>query len=644
MLPLLSTIRRILTPYEKRCAAVLCCTIFVASVLEVAGVGLIFGFFNLTTQPDMLHTMPVLERVYRMLDPASDMEFLMWAGLALVGAFVVKNLAAFGVIWAGTRFTIGKSADFSAWLLERYVARPYSFFLSHNSAGLKRNVLEEAHYVSVNVLLPLFQFIAEAATVALLCVFLLWQDVFTTVTLFTFLALGYGAYYLTVRGVLRGFGERRLAASEQRQRMATEVFNGIKAIQVSGSAPAFVDRYRAATKEFADTVFWNQVVFYSPRLVMETFGFFAIMGIVLFHLWNGEPMAEIIPTLVLYAAAGYRMMPAFNRMTATFSQIRFYSRSLEALEDDLAARVTCGYLKTPPPGEGVGGGARQLSPEPVVCPPPTAAKLTALVKPRCPPPRGGEVPVLPHAGEGFSVIRLDNVSYRYPRGTDESLSDVSLVIPKNHSVAFVGPSGSGKTTLIDLLVGLIRPTEGAILLDDVPLMADNAAAWRHKVGYVPQRLFFSDDTVARNIALGVADGAIDMARVREAARMARIDGFIDHELPEGYDTPLGEHGVRLSGGQAQRIGIARALYRQPEVLILDEATNALDSVTETEIGETIKQLSGRMTLIVIAHRLSTVRNCDTIFLMKDGRILEQGSYDGLVEGNTLFREMAEAGK
>jgi ABC-type multidrug transport system fused ATPase/permease subunit len=315
---------------------------------------------------------------------------------------------------------------------------------------------------------------------------------------------------------------------------------------------------------------------------------------------RGEPTTNIAPLLALYAFAGYRLMPALQQLFASLTSLRFNAPSLDVLYRDLG---------------GDGG-----------------ADFDAMERLE----RSLQAPRLPFARE----LHLRSVGFRYEGTTTPALRDIDIVISPLTSVGIVGPTGCGKTTTVDIILGLLSPTEGKVLVDGVEITSQNLAGWQKNLGYVPQHIYIADDTIARNIAFGVPDGEIEMDAVRRAARIANIADFIESELPEGYQCRVGERGLRLSGGQRQRIGIARALYRDPRVLVMDEATSALDGITEESVMEALRTLSRKKTIIVIAHRLTTVKECDVIYLLERGAILASGSYGDLVRESSWFRTAA----
>jgi ABC-type multidrug transport system fused ATPase/permease subunit len=309
-------------------------------------------------------------------------------------------------------------------------------------------------------------------------------------------------------------------------------------------------------------------------------------------------MQDVIPVATLYAVAAYRILPAFQQITQALSALRFNRKSLNVISRDLA------------PAEDYPGAARMRE----------ARKQPITFE---------------------DSIRLKDVSFRYPATETDVVEQFTLTIRKNTTTGLVGSTGAGKSTVADLVLGLLIPQSGQVLIDQTPITEQTAPAWQIRTGYVPQQIFLSDDTITRNIAFGVDPADIDHAAVAEAARMAHLHGFITGELADGFDTVVGERGIRLSGGQCQRIAIARALYHKPELLVFDEATSALDGATEATIRQSVRELAGTKTLLIIAHRLNTVKDCDVIHVLEDGKIIASGRYEELMEGCDTFRAMAQ---
>jgi ABC-type multidrug transport system fused ATPase/permease subunit len=385
--------------------------------------------------------------------------------------------------------------------------------------------------------------------------------------------------------------------NEQRFRIAAEALGGIKELKVLGRERAFLTRFQKPSWGFCRATASNQVVASLPRYALETIAFSGVLVIILYLLRTSGDISELLPVLSLYVFAGYRLMPSLNEIFTAAILIRFNRAALDDLHRDLFDSVFESGRNVPP---------EERNPKRL----PLRAQLT-----------------------------LNNVSYTYPNSAIPSLQGVDLTIRKHEVVGIVGETGAGKTTLVDVVLGLLEPTSGTIEVDGEALSGGRLKSWRLSCGYIPQEIFLTDDSIRGNIAFGVPVEAIDDDAVVRAATWAQIHDFII-TLPHGYGTEVGERGVRLSGGQRQRIGIARALYHDPDVLVLDEATSSLDGATEAAVMEMIHNLGRKKTLILIAHRLSTVRACDMVYVLRQGRFIGSGTLDELAERNHDFRSMA----
>jgi ATP-binding cassette, subfamily B, bacterial PglK len=335
-----------------------------------------------------------------------------------------------------------------------------------------------------------------------------------------------------------------------------------------------------------------------PKYIMEIFAFGSIIVVVLYLLITAQGFQEILPLVGLFTFGAYRMMPSLQKIFVSITQMRFSFVTLDTLYEDMQNINTESYKKE-----------------------------YEKVKPI----------------RLKDYLKLENILFHYPGDDLPVIKGLSLKIKTNTSVAFVGETGAGKTTIANIILGLLRPNEGKMIVDGLEINDENIFNWQRNLGYIPQDIYLQDDTVIRNIAFGVQDRTIDMDQVKYSAKIANIHGFIVKELPNGYNTKIGERGVRLSGGQKQRIGIARALYHDPGVLVLDEATSALDGATEKAVFEAIKNIAETKTLIIIAHRLTTVKNCDVVFILDRGEILGEGKYNKLIESNKKFRNIAREG-
>ncbi|GHT66641.1 hypothetical protein FACS1894110_10680 [Spirochaetia bacterium] len=410
-----------------------------------------------------------------------------------------------------------------------------------------------------------------------------------------------------VRQKLTRYGKDVGESDKIRYKAAAEAFGGIKDVKILGKEPFFAQAYSLGARRFATNQAANQILSGVPGQAMQSLavGFAVVLIIVLLGM-NGS-LVEILPLLAIYAFAIMRLMPNVLDFFHDAANIRYNSYLVDALYTDMTT------LPLPP----VRSDAEAIHEAPMVLP-------------------------------FTSHIDLQGIVFSYPASREPVLKAVDLHIERNTTIGFVGATGCGKTTLVDVIMGLLEPDAGSIVVDDVPVIAApadsdtvNIVSWQRNFGYVPQQIYLSDDTVAANIAFGLPEDMRDMAMVEQAARVANLHEFITTELPDGYNTLVGERGVRLSGGQRQRIGIARSLYHDPDILVMDEATSALDSVTEDAVMDAIHNLKHSKTIILIAHRLSTVHECDMIYLMERGRIIARGAYDELIQNSHQFRAMAK---
>lgn len=594
---LLKRIYKLLTRREKILGGIVIILFGITSIMEVAGLGFIFLYVKIIMEPAQLQSSPFLLMLQEWLEPSDQKHFLILLGIGLLAVLLLKTI--FGVLstWLSVRFSMGRFKMFSIDLYRIYVFKNYSYFLENNSTKLKQNVLEEIGTAIFYVILPLLIVISEIMVLGFIILFLLFMHPTETLIMFAVTGGIFGFYAVLVRGWLDRLGQQKQQANLDRHALANDTFMTIKEAIVWNVRLSFLYRFKDAVSRHSHAISWNEVLMKTPRHLIEALGLSMIVGLIIHKVMTSDNPASIIPIVALYGAAGMRMLPSFNRIATNLGTIRFHKRSLMSFYGDLLLRR---FLPAIPPQASV-----------------LSATLSFQEK-----------------------ITFCDVSFAYSEEGKKVTENFSLTIKKYSSIAFVGASGAGKSTLVEMLLGLVDPISGKICVDDVPLNAENIDAWRQQIGYIPQRVFLLDKTVAENVAFGVSPQEIDMERVREACALARISKLVECDLAQGYKTPLGDHGVRLSGGQAQRIAIARALYRQPSVLIMDEATAALDGITEYEITETLSTLAKKLTIILIAHRLNTVKHCEQIYLLDKGKIIDAGTYSELLERNETFQMMA----
>jgi ABC-type multidrug transport system fused ATPase/permease subunit len=575
------------------------CLMVAVALIQTVGVASVLPFMSVVSDPGIIHRSEWLQRVYTLGGFDTDRAFLVFTGVLVLALMALANGASAFEHHLVSHFVWGKQHTLSVRLLRKYLEAPYTFFLDHNTSALSKNILSEVSEVVNNVLLPGLRVLAQLLVVLCFLTLLVLVDV--RVALFATLGLGgaYGIVYRYTRPKQRRLGKVRRNANQLRYKIAAEALGSIKESKVLGTQIEFLRQFAAVNSRYSNANASNTIVRDLPRFGLNTLAFGGIILMVIYVVGTRDDFGSAIAVMSLYALAGYRLLPAFQLIFKGFSQIRFYLPALDSVGRDLHG-----------------------------APPANVALLE----------RSAPVTRLPFE----RGITLRNVGYRYPTGDRDVLESITLEIPKNTSVAFVGTTGSGKTTLVDILLGLLEPQRGLIYVDDRALTPDDLPAWRMNVGYVPQQIFLCDDTLTRNIALGVRDEDIDHAAVERAARVAHLHDFVC-TLPKGYETLVGEKGVRLSGGQRQRIGIARSLYRDPEVLILDEATSALDGVTEDAVIQAIRELAAQKTIVLVAHRLTTVRECDAIYMFENGEVVSQGTYHELFSTNLKFRAMASGG-
>ena len=579
-------------PGDRRRLVVLVTMMTVGASMEAVGVGLIMPFIALLQRPALVHESRVLAAMMRLtgIETATGATMLMGALLLIV--FVVKNIYLAITTWLQLRFLGDRMTLLSRDLLAGYLGRRYTFFLGRNSAELVKNVVTDAAAVFYSAMPSAFFFAIEALTCVVLTLLLVALEPIAVPVVA--LVIGGGGYLFQrfSRSRSHALGELVRDKETDLVQRANQAFGGIKEVRIRGCEPFIVGTYVKTSEEHARASRVARFLGTSPRFVFETLAVGGMLLVALIVLARGGGTERLVPLLGVMALAVVRMMPSAVRMLGALNDMRYFSPFVAALHKDLAER--------------------EVVPE-------SAAAL-----------------------EFERELKLTNVSYTYPEATKPSLEGVSLTITKGEAIALVGSSGAGKTTLADLVIGLLEPTSGQIQVDGKLLDSSTIRSWQDLIGYVPQQVYLGDETLLRSVAFGVPDADIDVARVERALEAARLTDLVKG-LPEGLATTVGERGVRLSGGQRQRIGIARALYFDPKVLVLDEATSALDGLTEAEVVEAIESARADRTTIVIAHRLSTVRSCDRLVYMSDGKITNVGTWEMLLASNAEFQRLVELG-
>ena len=593
----LCKILEILTSGERRLLWLVFAGVLVAALFETAGVASIVPFLTVIANPNAVRDNGLLHWLLTTLGFTSVNWFLLFLGFLSLGVLVLSNAMRALVTWGILRFIYMRNHSLSLRLLESYLHRPYIFFLNENTATFGRNILGETEKAVHGVLMPALQIVAKGAVLLFLIALMLAVNPVLTLVIAVAIGAIYGVIYLLLQRKLARIGGERLEANAGRFKAASEAFGGIKAVKLMGSEDTFVRRYAAHSLQFAKHNATAEVISVLPLYALETVAFGGIILIVLYLLSTGGDLAQALPLAGLFTFAGYRMMPAMQQIYSGATTLRFNLVVLDTLHEVLKAGGTTAGRRDP----------RDSLPLPF--------------KDR---------------------LELRGITFTYPQAMEPVIHSLSLTIKAGTSIALAGKTGSGKTTISDIILGLLPPTGGGMLVDGVEIGPENLHRWQRNLGYVPQDIYLQDDTIASNIAFGIAEGQVDREAVERAANIANIHDFIIGELPDGYNTRVGERGVRLSGGERQRVGLARALYHDPAMLVLDEATSALDGATEQAVLNAIENIARVKTLVIIAHRLTTVRKCDVVYVIDDGRIVARGTYDELLESNTKFQEMARA--
>lgn len=581
---------------ERRTLFWLVGLVAVTAIVETVGVAAILPFMSLVAAPELTLSSPRFASLADAIGATSARETLIVVGLGVLLLLAVSTSLSAITSWSLLRFANRQGHRLIMRLLVSYLGQPYVFFLGRNSAELVKTLFADTGRITQYVLVPCLQIASRGMSALCITALLFVVEARLAALVVLVLGSGYALAYLLVRGVIARAGGTSLRSAAQRATYAHDTLGGIKEIKVQGRESFFLKRVETSSMAWSDAQAALQILSAVPRYAIELLAFGAVLVLTVYVLWNSNQPATYLPMLALYAFAGLRLMPALQQIFTAAASLRFSAPALKSVLSDLAC----------PAHDHVANDSQD-----------------AMIFGR--------------------AIEVKSVSFQYPGTQTFQLRNVNLTIPKNSSVAFVGRTGCGKTTLVDILIGLLSPAEGMLTVDDTRIDSSNVGMWRRRIGYVSQHIFLCDGSVASNIAFGVEDEDVDTKRLRAAARSASLGEFME-TLPDGYDTLVGERGVRLSGGQRQRIGIARALYHEPDLLVFDEATSALDSGTEAAVMDAIDYLAGSKTIILVAHRISTVRRCDVIHLMESGQIVDSGSFDELFARSQQFRQLAGDGQ
>lgn len=585
----------LLNSHEKKYAILLLIMTIVMALLDTIGVASILPFVAVLTNPSLIETNTVLKNLFDILSRfgvETNQEFLFVLG-ALVFFLLIISLTFKGLTtYLQIRFIQMREYSISKRLIEAYLLQPYSWFLSHHSANLGSSILSEVSTVTSGMS-QLIDLIAKGmVTIALISMIIIVDPKLALIVSLT-LGCSYLLVFYSVRNYLNRTGEVRLRNNSLRFISLNEAFGGIKEVKVKGLEETYVKIFSNASRFFARSQSFASIIRQLPRFFLEAIAFGGILLIILYKMSKQGSFNDALPIICLYIFAGYRLMPALQQIYSSFTQLTFFGPSIDKIYNDIK-NLKCD---------------NQIQDK----------NILSLNK----------------------NITLNYISYNYPNASRTTLENINLSIPARSNIGLVGTTGSGKTTIVDIILGLLLPQKGTLAVDEKVITEHNVRAWQQSIGYVPQHIYLSDNSIEANIAFGVDHKEINKDMVKKVSKIANLHQFVVDELPKKYQTLIGERGVRLSGGQRQRIGIARALYHNPKVLILDEATSALDNQTEKAVMDAIINFSKNITIIIIAHRLSTVKRCDNIFLIEGGKIAAKGTFQELINKNKNFSSLAK---
>ena len=583
----------LLTPPERNRAGFLLFMIIIMGLLELLGVASILPFIAVLANPILIETNIFLNTAFQassMFGVETNQDFFLALGVLVFALLVLSLIVKIFTTYIRIHFVQMLEYSIGRRLIEGYLRQPYSWFLTRHSADLGKNILSEVNQVVTLGISTTIELISGGVVAIALITLLLVLDPKIALTVGFSLVISYVLIFYNVRKYLKQNGEERLKNNQLRFVTLSEVFGAAKEVKVGGLEQIYIKNYLNYAKIFASHQASASTISQLPRFLLEVIAFGGILIITFFTTIQTNSFNNALPIISLYVFAGYRLMPALQQIYSSFTNLAFVGPSLNKLYGDIK------NLK--PIYENQDQGVLSLS----------------------------------------KKIVLNDVYYNYPNSARTALKNINLTIPAKSTVGLVGTTGSGKTTTVDIILALLTPQKGTLEVDGQVISKQNARSWQKSIGYVPQHIFLSDSSIASNIAFGVESKDICEQAVKKASKIANLHNFIIEELPHQYQTVIGERGVRLSGGQRQRIGIARALYHNPQILILDEATSALDNQTEKAVMDAINNLSKKITIILIAHRLNSVKNCDIIFLLDKGQIKDKGTFEELIQINDEFKE------
>ena len=586
---------------KKKQVFILVFLFILSSLLEAIGIGLIGPFIALATNPKIIHQNSWLKWTYSQFGFHSEVQFVILFGVATTLLLYFKSFSSFGIQRYIFQFGFGQQVDLRLKLMHTYLVVPYIFHLNRNTAVLIQNVITETYEFANGVLMPTLFSISNLTIVCALMLLLVKTNSVATISILGVTLPGFYLLYHFKDKVLQ-WGKKGSEASTEMIRIINHGLGGLKETRVIGCEYYFENQMAEQCNIFKETITNFNAFAILPRYILEALLFTFLICFTIISLLSNQSPQSLASTLGIFGMASFRLLPSISNLMQSFSGIRKHVYVVDKIYFDLKELEKVKVTKN----------LNYLTQTNNVVDSSICEKVISFKE----------------------QIILDSITYYYPNNSTSAIKDVSLTIQRGQSIGLIGKSGAGKTTLVDIILGLLTPERGDIKVDGISIGGE-LRSWQNLIGYIPQSIFLMDDTIERNIAFGIPDEQIDQRKLDKAIQAAQLTDLVN-QLPNGVKTVVGERGIRFSGGQRQRIGIARALYYEREILVLDEATAALDYETETLVSEAIKSLSGTKTLIIIAHRLSTIEHCDCIYLIEKGQIVKSGSYREVILGEEIF--------
>ncbi|MCR5507650.1 MAG: ABC transporter ATP-binding protein/permease [Lachnospiraceae bacterium] len=573
---ILGKVNYIFSRKQKLQSVLLCIGLFIGALFELAGVSFITQLVSIVTDPQKIRTNALYKGIYDAFGMKDDRQFFLTFVIGLIILYLVKNAYLLWINYVQYTFIFNNQLRLSERLIDCYLKKPYTYHLDKNSAEMVRNVMLDSERF-FQMLLSVFLMLSELLISVLLCFYLLTVDWFITLSVAVILGIFTVLYLVLFKNKAREYGRENQIYDGKMHQSINQALGAVKDIKILHREKYFVDAFGGYGRKKMRAVRNNNVLGQAPKYVIEAVCIGAVLLVLTFKIYRGEDLSSMITQLAAFALAAFKLLPSVSKINNFANLIIFLKPSVDLIYRDIKDTEDMKNFE------------------------------------------------LTDAAEDFEIkdavsIKVDNLTYRYPHTERDVLKDVSIQIPLGYAVGLMGPTGAGKSTLADIILGILTPSSGAVYYGNMNVH-EHPIKWSKKLAYIQQSIYLADESIRNNVAFGIDDDKIDEDKVWQALEEAQIKDFVK-SLPDGLDTMVGERGVRLSGGQRQRIGIARALYDDPEILVLDEATSALDNETETAVMEAIDNLMGRKTLIIIAHRLTTLRNCQKIFKVEDGGVRE----------------------